>query len=278
MFNNRRNFLKLAALSPTAFLFPELCKDTSATASNRVFAGVNDHTFDSFLLMNNNYLAYETSRLVARRPGQKKLNPLYIFGPQGMGKTHLMNAVGAYFKNQNPKAMILRISGERFVNECIENIRTGTLEHFRHKFQMYEMLLVDDIEVLSHGEIVQREFLQVMKYFGENNKQLVITGDLAPAMVKGFHDKMRSYMEGGALVEVQPMTFQQRITLARFFAKQMEMKIDERSLQLIAKASRQSARFLQSALNQIRIRSEVLKVPISRSLVEKTIGHMARLS
>lgn len=161
------------------------------------------YTFENFVIGNSNRFAHAASLAVSEIPA-KVYNPLFLYGGVGLGKTHLMHAIGQKIKEVNPKSTVLYISSEKFTNELINSIRDGNPEKFRQKYRNIDCLLIDDIQFLAKKEHTQEEFFHTFNTLYDSNKQIVISSDRPPKEIPTLEDRLRSRFEWGLTTDVQP--------------------------------------------------------------------------
>ncbi|MFZ3341658.1 MAG: chromosomal replication initiator protein DnaA, partial [Terriglobales bacterium] len=161
------------------------------------------YTFDAFVIGSGNQFAHAACQAVAERPS-KAYNPLFLYGGTGMGKTHLMQAIGHEIKRRTPQAAICYVSSEKFTNEMINSLRYDKMISFRDKFRTMDVLLIDDIQFLAQKERTQEEFFHTFNALHESMKQIVIASDRPPKELAEFEDRLRSRFEWGLIGDIQP--------------------------------------------------------------------------
>ncbi|MFP5518363.1 MAG: DnaA ATPase domain-containing protein, partial [Bdellovibrionia bacterium] len=162
-----------------------------------------DFTFSTFVVGKNSEFAHAACFNVARNPGADDYNPLYIYGPVGMGKTHLLHATGNHIKELFPQLRITYISAEHFLNECISAIRRHEMDKFRQKYrENSDILLVDDVQYIARGEAVQEEFFHTINSFIDNRKQVILASDRMPKDIHGLEDRSRTRLERGLIADI----------------------------------------------------------------------------
>ncbi|MCC6137993.1 MAG: chromosomal replication initiator protein DnaA [Bdellovibrionaceae bacterium] len=232
-----------------------------------------EYSFSSFVVGRNNEFAHATSFRIAQRPGSEGYNPLFICGPTGMGKTHLLHAVGNYIRDNNPESRILYISAERFLNECISSIRRGEMDKFKQRFrENCDLLLMDDIQVLGRGEAVQEEFFHTLNHFFEKGRQVVVASDRIPKDIKGLEDRIRTRLEWGLIADIQMPDIETRMAILRYKAERRSIALPDDVINYIAKISKRSIRELEGNLNKVKMFSELQGLPINLDLTKKVLA------
>jgi chromosomal replication initiator protein len=232
-----------------------------------------EYSFSSFVVGRNNEFAHATSFRIAQRPGSEGYNPLFICGPTGMGKTHLLHAVGNYIREMNPDTRILYISAERFLNECISSIRRGEMDKFKQRYrENCDLLLMDDIQVLGRGEAVQEEFFHTLNHFFERGRQVVVASDRIPKDIKGLEDRIRTRLEWGLIADIQMPDIETRMAILRYKAERRNMPLPDEVINYIAKISKRSIRELEGNLNKVKMFSELQGLPINLELTKKVLA------
>ncbi len=232
-----------------------------------------DYTFESFVVGPSNEFAHACSHSVAESPGQR-YNPLFIYGPSGMGKTHLLNAVGNYIKLKNPSISIRYIAAEKFLNEFTKGIRHNEMDKFRQRYrEKCDVLLMDDIQVLGRGEQIQEEFFYTLNALFERGKQVVVASDRMPKDIKGLADRVRTRLEWGLVTDIQMPHEETRVAILRFKAEERGIMIPDDAVQYIARISKRSIRELEGNLNKVRMFTELQGIPISEDVARKILAN-----
>lgn len=233
----------------------------------------SDHTFSTFVVGRNNEFAHAASFAIAEDPGSDSYNPLFICGPTGMGKTHLLNAVGNHIREKFQGLTIMYVSAERFLNECISSIRRNEMDKFRLRYrEKCDILLMDDIQVLGRGEAVQEEFFHTLNDFFGKQRQVIVASDRMPKDIKGLEDRIRTRLEWGLIADIQMPDLETRVAILRYKAEKRGIRLPNEVSSYIAKISKRSIRELEGNLNKVKMFSELQGLPISMDLSKKVLS------
>ena len=233
-----------------------------------------DLTFSTFVVGKNSEFAHAACYNVARNPGSDDYNPLYIYGPVGMGKTHLLHAAGNNIREQFPQLKITYISAERFLNECVSAIRRHEMDKFRQKYrENSDILLVDDVQYIARGEAVREEFFHTVNSFIDNRKQVILASDRMPKDIHGLEDRSRTRLERGLIADITMPDLETRIAILRYKAERYNIRLPEEVVNYIARISKRSIRELEGNLKKIKMFSELQGLPIDYELVKKILSH-----
>lgn len=250
---------------------PIIQSPTSKAANNGVLNP--KYTFDSFVIGKSNELAHAAALATAENPG-RAYNPLFLYGGVGLGKTHLMQAVGNYVLSQNRAARVLYITGEKFTNELVFSIQSNKNEDFRAKYRNIDLLLVDDIQFISGKERSQEEFFHTFNELYENNKQIVISSDRPPKDLNPLEERLRSRFEWGLITDLSKPDYETRYAILRKKIESDNIIIDEEILSLIANKVESNIRELEGTLNKIVAMASLTNMPITMQLAERALGDL----
>jgi chromosomal replication initiator protein len=232
-----------------------------------------EYTFSTFVVGRNNEFAHAVSHSIANNPGAENYNPLFICGPTGMGKTHLLNAVGNHVREKFPHLVICYCSAERFLNECITSIRRNEMHKFRQKYRdKCDILLMDDIQILGRGEAVQEEFFHTLNDFFERGQQVIVASDRMPKDIMGLEDRIRTRLEWGLIADIQMPDLETRVAILRYKAERKNISLPPDVVSYIARISKTSIRQLEGNLNKIKMFAELQGLPISLDLARKILA------
>lgn len=226
--------------------------------------------FDNFAVSGSNQMAWAAAQAVAENPGAA-YNPLFIWGGVGVGKTHLMNAVGHSILIANNSAKVLLCTGEEFTNDIISGIRNKTTQNFRDKYRRLQALFVDDIQFIAGKDAVQEEFFHTFNAVTGAGGQIIMTSDKPPTDIPKLEERLRSRFEAGLIVDIAPPDFELRCAIIQIKSQEKGMELEQELVQLIA-GNIDTARKIEGFL--IRLSSEVKlrHVPISEDLIKNLLG------
>lgn len=234
----------------------------------------SDYTFNTFVVGRNTEFAHAACFNVAQNPGSAEgYNPLVIYGPAGMGKTHLLHAVGNHIRQTFPHLKINYVSAERFLNECVSAIRRHEMEKFRQKYRYnHDILLVDDVQMIGKTEAVQEEFFHTINSLLEHRKQVVVASDRMPKDILGLDDRNRSRLEWGLIADVTMPDIETRVAILRYKSERMGLRLSEEVVNHVARISKRSIRELEGNLKKIKMFSELQGLSIDLELVKRVLA------
>ena len=225
------------------------------------------HTFDTFVIGASNRFASAAAVAVAEAPA-RAYNPLFVYGESGLGKTHLLHAIGHYARSMFPNVRVRYVNSEEFTNDFINSIRDDKASAFQARYRSVDVLLIDDIQFLQGKLQTQEEFFHTFNTLHNSNKQIVITSDLPPRELSGFEDRMRTRFESGLLTDVQPPDLETRIAILRKKAIQDRMEVPDPVLEYIATNFSTNIREIEGALIRVTAFSNLNRQPIDLPLAE----------
>jgi chromosomal replication initiator protein len=228
------------------------------------------YTFDKFIVGKSNRLAHTAALTVAKSPA-KAYNPLFVCGGAGLGKTHLIQAIGNFALENNPGAKVSYISSEIFTMELINSIRDDKTVEFRDKYRNPDILIIDDIQFLAGKERTQEEFYYTFNALFEANKQIIIAGNQPPKQIATLEESLRSRFEGGLIADIQPPDLETRIGILRERAKSENVQVPSDVINYIAGQLHLNIRELEGALNRIILYSSVKQSQITLDLAGEAL-------
>lgn len=234
------------------------------------------YTFDRFIVGNSNRFAHNAAVAVAEKPGGA-YNPLFIYGNSGLGKTHLLLAIGQFIRERTPSAKIAYIKGDEFTNQLLKSIKDGTGEEFRMKYRNVDLFLVDDIQFIAGKQATQEEFFHTFNNIYEAGHQIVITSDRPPIEMSLLDDRLMSRFQGGLMADIQPPDIETRMVITRAKAAQLGLILDDDAVTCIAEKITTNVRTIEGVINRLTAYREILDSRIDAADVMRAIKDVARI-
>jgi chromosomal replication initiator protein len=227
------------------------------------------YDFDSFIIGNSNRFACAASMAVGEAPSMS-YNPLFIYGKVGLGKTHLLHAIGNYIRKSQPEKRVLYVSSEIFLNEMVRSLRSNRMDEFRTSFRHVDVLLVDDIQFMEKKESMQQEFYHTFNALFEHSKQIVATSDSHPRDIQVF-DKLRSRFEWGLTVDIQQPDLETRIAILKKKCELEGLAVPNDVILLIAESMRSNIRDMEGSLNRVAAFASLTKQELNLALARQVL-------
>jgi chromosomal replication initiator protein len=250
---------------------PERPHIAPATPAPRL---IPHYRFDQFVFGPNNQFALTAARAVAERPGIQ-YNPLFLYGGVGLGKTHLLHAIGHEVRRNNPRAQVLYVTSETFVNDLIRAIRSGRMDGFRLKYRdNCDVLLIDDIQFIAGKERTQEEFFHMFNTLHSYGKQIVLTCDQIPRSIPDMEDRLRSRLEWGLIADIKPPSFETRVAIVRSKAEVEGVALEPDVAMFLARHIVRNVRELEGALKRLIAQSRMFSTAITMGMVQEVLNQM----
>jgi chromosomal replication initiator protein len=230
------------------------------------------YTFDNFVIGNGNQFARAAALAVAERPS-RAYNPLFLYGGVGMGKTHLMHAIGHEVKRRQPIANICYVSAEKFTNEMITSVRSDRMTSFRDRFRTVDVLLIDDIQFIAQKERTQEEFFHTFNALHESMKQIVIASDRPPKELAEIEDRLRSRFEWGLIADIQPPDLETKVAILQKKAESEQVELPIDVAMFVASNVRTNVRELEGAMTRLVAWCQVNRVEITLATTQQCLKH-----
>lgn len=212
-----------------------------------------DYTFDKFVKGPSNSFAFAAAKAVVENPGKTGYNPLFIHGGTGLGKTHLMQAIGNELKSKNPNLAICYLTAEQFLNEYVNYMQKNELTVFRNKYRSVDVLLLDDVQFFQRGKDIQEEYFNTFNSLQQSKKQIVMTSDVAPKYLPALEARLISRFEGGFVQEVESPSYETRLAILNKKCEDSSLTIESTALEFIAYHIKSHVRAMEGALSKVAI-------------------------
>lgn len=229
------------------------------------------YTFENFVVGASNQFAHAAAMAVAENPG-KAYNPLFIYGGVGLGKTHIMQAIGNYILKKDPTKKVVYTTTETFMNQLIEALKSDNIHLFRERYRSVDILLIDDIQFIGGKERTQIEFFHTFNALYDAGKQVVLTSDRPPKDIPTLTERLRSRFEWGLIADIQPPDFETRVAILKRKAEEEKIEVSDRVIKMLAAAIRSNVRQLEGALVKLKAKATLEGKPINEELVRELLS------
>lgn len=229
-------------------------------------------TFSSFIQGPNNCFALSLAKSLAKHPLNNKTNPLFIYGPSGMGKTHLLHAIGNGLGKEKPHLRVHYLPSERFFNDCINHICSNKMSEFRQKYRSnIQVLLLDDVQILGKGDRIQEEFFHTFESLKNRGCQIVLVSDQRPSRIKGLKHRIKTRFEGGVITDIQAPDKDTKVAIIKKKCRSLQIHLSENIIEHISNISIDSVRKIEGHLNKIKMFCELQNKTLSLQLVQSLL-------
>lgn len=237
----------------------------------------DEYTFEHFIVGSSNKFAHAAAIAVANNPAEN-YNPLFIYGQSGLGKTHLLHAIGNVIHQNHPNFRIIYVKGEDFTNELVTAIQSGDVQAFRGKYRMADLLLIDDIQFIAGKERTQEEFFHTFNALYESGKQLVLTSDRPPKEMNTLEDRMKTRFEWGLLADIQPPDLETRLAIINAKSMKLGFELSRDIMYQIAENLQSNVRQLEGTVKKIKAKHELNGEPICAEMVAEVIEEVKSIN
>ncbi len=231
------------------------------------------YTFDSFVVGSFNHFSHAAALAVAEAPGKSKYSPLFIYAGTGLGKTHLIQAIGHFIKEENPRKKVIYVTSERFTNEFIGSLISKTTAEFNRVYRNVDVLLVDDVQFFSGKESIQSEFFHIFNSLYQKGKQIVLTSDVSPSSITGLEERLLSRLKWGLVVDIHPPDIESRIAILRRKSEFDGIALNEDILVFIAENITSNIRELEGTLIRLLAYASITGCDIDINVARDVISH-----
>ena len=229
------------------------------------------YLFDDYIVGSSNEMAFKLAKAVAENPGRNSYNPLYIYGPRGVGKTHLLCSIANEIHLDRPEAQICYVLADAFVSELIWGIQSGRLEGFRQKYRSADVLIVEDVQFLAGKASVQEEFYHIFDHLYQNNKQIILSANSYPARIPKLEYYLSSKFEQGITVSIEAPDINVRHTIITQLAEKYKLDIEEETIRYLTESITDSVRSIVGALKKLRAAHDLEGVDLSKDNVKSIL-------
>ncbi len=230
------------------------------------------YTFENFIVGKTNELAHAAALAVAEKPG--RYNPLFVYGGVGLGKTHLLQAIGQKMIEMNPRTKVLYVTCERFTNEFIHSVRNGRAKEFKDTYRNLDLLLIDDVQFMSGKEQTQEEFFHTFNALHQSNKQIILSSDRPPKAIQGIEQRLVSRFEWGMMVDISTPELETRVAILESKCREKQYELSREILSYVASAVHSNVRELEGTLNKIIAYHQFKNVKATMESVRELVSTM----
>lgn len=270
---NAKNSTTEATEQPVASVVADVPRSASIQKNTKVFNLNKKYTFEEFVSGSSNQFASAAAQAVASNPATT-YNPLFIYGGVGLGKTHLINAIGNAILDENPDMRVCYYTSEKFMNELINSLRYAKMDEFRNKFRSMDVLLIDDVQFIAGKERTQEEFFHTFNSLYESHKQIVVTSDKFPKEIPGLEERLRSRFEWGLIADIQSPDVETKQAILKIKAEQNGINLPENVAFFLANSVSSNVRELEGYLIRIGAYASLTATPISLAMAKDVLKNI----
>ena len=271
----RERFKRAAEAEAEADMAPPTEEEKKPTLGSTMPPFKFEYTFENFIVGNSNKFAHAACIAVANRPATD-YNPLFIYGPSGIGKTHLLYAITNEFKKKRPDVTVIYIKGEDFTNQMIECMSHRTMNEFREKYRGCDVLMIDDIQFIAGKVSTPEEFFHTFNALHEDGKQIILTSDQPPRDIKTLEDRLKTRFEWGLIADIQPPDPELRMAIIKKKADQIGIQISDEVLEFLAENLRSNIRQIEGAVRKLSaisfVYGKVITMEVARDCIDELLG------
>ncbi|WP_373742155.1 chromosomal replication initiator protein DnaA [Neisseria sp.] len=230
-----------------------------------------DYTFETLVEGKGNRIAAAAAQSIAEKPGQQTVNPFFLYGSTGLGKTHLVQAIGNELLKNNPDAKVRYMHADDYIRSFMGAVRTGNYDVFKQQYKQYDLLIIDDIQFIKGKDRTMEEFFYLYNHFHNEKKQLILTCDVLPAKIEDMDDRLKSRFSWGLTLELEPPELEMRVAILQKKAESVGMDLSDEAAFFIANLIRSNVRELEGAFNRVSASSRFMKKPIDVDLARDAL-------
>lgn len=233
-----------------------------------LFKNNNDYTFENYVVGSSNEFAYNAALSIAEKPSSE-FNPFFIYGPSGIGKTHLLYAIANRILEKYPEKLILYVKGEEFLNSYVESLKKGTMSYFRQKYRQVDVLLIDDIQFIAGKKETQAEFFHTFNVLYENRKQIILTSDRSPSEMATLEERLRSRFSSGLIQDIQRPDFELRLAILRKKSQNSGLSLTDEMLEFMADKLHSNIREIEGVIKKLSAMQFLNDITITFDVVKE---------
>ncbi len=229
-----------------------------------------NYTFDKFVVGNNNNIATAACQAVAKNPG-KEYNPLFLYGPVGIGKTHLLQAVANYITSEDENSIVTYVTSETFTNDLINSLKNATMPEFRDKYRQSDILIIDDIQFIAGKNTTQEEFFHTFNHLYQSNKQIVVASDRPPYEISQLEERIKSRFNQGLICDIQLPDYETRVAILKKKTEFFNLDLSDDIITFLAKNIQTNTRNYEGALTKIKSLSHITSIPLNLDMIKEYV-------